>query len=123
MATVLVIEDDPRFRKLVRAMLEGEGHAVRTASDGLEGIDRFTRCRPDLVITDLIMPRIDGIQTISVLRGLDPSVPIIAISGGSADLLKLAATTGPAAILAKPFTDRALRDAVLEALDTSGYRN
>ncbi|MBI1776347.1 MAG: response regulator [Proteobacteria bacterium] len=123
MAAVLVIDDDPRFCRLVRLMLEGEGHAVVTATDGFEGIDYFSQRRPDLVITDMIMPHFDGIETISVLRGLDPSVPIIAVSGGSEDLLRVAEDNGAVATLAKPFHSAALISALLAVIGGSGLPN
>src|SRR5437868_3583695 len=97
MAAVLVIDDDPQYRRMVRAMLESSGHDVRSANDGNDGIESFTERRPDLVITDMIMPELDGIETIRVLRDLDPSVPIIAISGGSGSVLMIARSAGAVA--------------------------
>jgi CheY-like chemotaxis protein len=112
MATVLVIDDDPHYRKVVRAMLESSGHVVRQASDGNGGIESFASTRPDLVITDMIMPELDGIETIRALRDLDPSVPIIAISGGSGSVLMVARDAGAVEALAKPFDSARLLTAV-----------
>jgi CheY-like chemotaxis protein len=123
LAAVLVIDDDPGFCRLLRAMLEGEGHAVETAADGFEGISYFSRHRPDVVITDMIMPHFDGIETISVLRGVDPTVPIIAISGGSDNLLKMAEINGAAATLAKPVNHSALLTALLAVIGLHGPPN
>jgi len=119
MAAVLVIDDDPRYRDMVRAMLEPSGYDVRSAKDGNDGIESFTVSRPDLVITDMIMPAVDGIETIQVLRALDPSVPIIAISGGSRSVLMIARSAGAAATLAKPFDAERLLDAVAGATRTA----
>src|SRR5258708_6294685 len=115
MAAVLLIEDDPQYRKVVRAMLEASGHVVRSAADGNYGIEAFTEHRPDLVITDMIMPHLDGIETIRVLRDLDPTVPIIAISGGSKTVLMFARTAGAVAAIAKPFDADRLLSAVAGA--------
>src|SRR5258708_30574198 len=108
---------------MLRMMLEGEGHAVETAADGFEGISYFSRHRPDLVITDMIMPHFDGIETISVLRGVDPSVPIIAITAGSDSLLRMAEINGAVATLAKPFEASALLAALLAVIGGSGLPN
>ncbi|MBI1777867.1 MAG: response regulator [Proteobacteria bacterium] len=123
MAEVLLIDDDPRFRAMVRMMLEGGGHAVRAAADGVEGIDRFSQRRPDIVIADMIMPRCDGIETIGVLRWLDSSVPIIAVSGGSVDVLGMARASGAVATLAKPFDASTLLTAVTAAIGGSRLPN
>ena len=112
MAAVLVIDDDAAFRRMLRAILEEQGHAVATAADGFEGVSHFSRHRPDVVITDMIMPHFDGIETISVLRGVDPSIPIIAVTGGSENLLKMAEHNGAAAGLAKPLNASALLTAL-----------
>ena len=68
MSRVLVIEDHPHMRDLLRRQLEGDGYAVETAADGEEGL-RLQAAQPaDLVITDIFMPNVDGIETISRLR-------------------------------------------------------
>ena len=115
MAAVLVIDDDPQYLNMVRAMLEASGHDVRLAADGNRGIESFSVRRPDLVITDMIMPSLDGIETIRTLKDLDPSVPIIAISGGSGSVLMVARSAGAVAALAKPFDAERLLDAVVGA--------
>ncbi len=116
MVDVLVIDDNPRICKLLRMLLEGGGHTVQAARDGGEGLDRFCRHRPHVVITNMIMPRCDGIQTIGMLRSLDSSVPIIAMSGGSDDVLSLARASGAVATLAKPFDASDLLSAIAIAI-------
>ncbi|MBI3497982.1 MAG: response regulator [Proteobacteria bacterium] len=115
MAAVLLIEDDPQYRKVVRAMLEGSGHVVRSVADGNHGIESFAERRPDLVITDIILPNRDGIETIVMLQEMDRTVPIIAMSGGSRSLLMFAQSAGAVATLAKPFDAAALLAAVAGA--------
>lgn len=107
MALVLVIDDTDGVRTLVRRLLESAGHEVIEARDGREGVARFQAHRPRLVITDILMPEREGIETISLLRAESPNLPIIAISGGgrsaNLDFLEIARDYGAAAVLAKPF--------------------
>lgn len=116
MATILVIDDDEQLRAFMRAVLEGEGHAVREASDGLEGIRAYRQEPPDLVISDVFMDRQDGLQTILSLRSEFPPVKIIAVSGGNArvtgDYLRHAEAFGAGETLHKPFSSTALVNAV-----------
>jgi len=105
MQRILVIDDDPLVRRTMERLLQKSGYEVRLAVDGIEGLRAFRTQRPDLVITDIIMPQKEGLDTIRLLRTWSPDVKIIAISGGSgtsdADFLKKAAELGASAILAK----------------------
>lgn len=120
MARVLVIDDDEECRTLVRHMLVGEGHHVDEASGGVEGLKMFGKRPPDLVLTDISMPGLDGHEVISALRVLHAGVPIIAISGGSAiakdELLLKASSLGAVEVIMKPFDFRQLVGAVERAL-------
>ncbi len=82
MARILVIEDDPQVLAMLRQTLEREGYEVIDASNGQEGIRLYREKSADLIITDLIMPEKEGIETIIELRRDFPQVKIIAISGG-----------------------------------------
>ncbi len=89
-------------------MLERHGYVVEDAADGMAGVQAFRDQGADLVITDLIMPEKEGIETILELRDVDPGIPILAISGGSmpedpGGVLVDAALLGATATLAKPF--------------------
>ena len=79
---ILVIDDEPTAVDLLRKILEMKGYEVLEASNGQEGIDLFQQHPCELVITDLVMPVKDGLQTILDLRSQVPDLPIIAISGG-----------------------------------------
>ena len=113
MAKILIIDDDPRMRRTVSRILAGVGHEVIEARDGLEGVDLFRSNQPDIVITDIIMPGKEGIETILDLRREHPSTTLIlAISGGATnplgspvpvDYLGLAKGLGADRVLAKPF--------------------
>jgi CheY-like chemotaxis protein len=119
--SILVIDDDEPIRVLLRAMLEREGYRVLDASDGNEGIKQYTETPTDLVITDLIMPEKEGIETIRDLRRKFPDVKIIAISGGGRigpdTYLKMAKVVGAFRALTKPIDRKILLKAVKEVIE------
>ncbi|MBN2341353.1 MAG: response regulator [Deltaproteobacteria bacterium] len=82
MSKILVIEDDNAVRLSLQMMLEDGGYAVCVAENGEDGIEKFRQEPADLVITDLFMPKKEGIETISELKRDYPNIKIIAISGG-----------------------------------------
>ena len=82
MPRILVIDDDEQIRSLLRAILEREGYEVETAADGVQGLKLFRKDSADLVITDILMPEKEGLETIRELCDEFPDVKIIAISGG-----------------------------------------
>jgi DNA-binding NtrC family response regulator len=105
--TILIIDDEPMIRHLAARILDRAGYRTISAANGIQGLACFRRERPALVITDLIMPEREGIETIRHILREDPNVPIIAISGGTltgtADFLAMARELGASAILRKPF--------------------
>ena len=122
MATILLVEDDDAVRDVLRKTLEAAGHEVEGAANGDLGLAAYRRQARDLVITDLVMPEKNGLETIMELRRLNPAVKIIAISGGGRTLglgqlyLESAQALGAGQILAKPFSAAALLSAVTEVL-------
>ena len=105
MADILVIDDDQQMRRLLIRILRRAGHTVHEAADGRAGIAAFKQHRPTLVISDIVMPDMEGIETILALHQEQPGLPIIAISGGSDPLyLRAAKGLGAVAALEKPFT-------------------
>src|SRR6185437_2539251 len=82
MTKILIIDDDPAMRRLVTRTLTKAGHEVMEAAEGREGADLFRAHNPDLVVTDILMPTQEGIETILELRREAPTTPIVAISGG-----------------------------------------
>ncbi|MBV8537266.1 MAG: response regulator [Alphaproteobacteria bacterium] len=120
MATVLVIDDDIAVRTMVHRMLAGAGYSVLEAGNGRDGLKLFEQRDPDLVITEVIMPDMDGIETMRALRKLRPAARVLAISGGrllAQDALRYMATFGACATLEKPFDRRQLLDTVRRVLD------
>ena len=120
MARVLVIDDDEEHRTLAKAMLVGAGHEVEEALDGADGLRAFGKRPPDLVLTDINMPGLDGHEVIAALRVQQAKVPIIAVSGGSAiakdELLLKASALGAVEVIMKPFEFRQLIGAGERAL-------
>lgn len=115
-ANVLVVDDDETARRALRRMLANLGHQVWDVADGAEALQLLDGVRFDLVITDVYMAPVDGMELLVRIhqRGLD--VPVVAISGGgfiaTDDLLAMARACGAAATLDKPFTPQQLRDTV-----------
>ncbi len=121
LADILVIEDSPEVRTIIRTILERKGHQVREAVDGEEGLTQFLEHRPDLVMTDLFMPKKAGIETISDLLEIDPKVKIVAMTAHGSDeqydFLRVAEALGAIATLEKPFLAQDLLHIVATALD------
>ena len=82
MQSILVVDDDPAIRDALALLLEDEGYAVLAAPDGLAALEAVARDSPDLVITDLYMPGLDGSGLIARLRSERPDLPIIVVSAG-----------------------------------------
>lgn len=107
MACVLIIDDEDYVRMTLSQALEDEGHTVLFASNGLDGLSRYAEGKPDLVVTDVLMPDKEGLETIIELRKIEPNVKIIVMSGGgrvnNVDFLEMAKKFGATATLKKPF--------------------
>ncbi len=120
MSAILVIDDDSQVLQVMSEMLRLEGHAVTMAENGREAMVCFERDVFDLVITDIIMPDREGLETIADFRQRSETLPIIAISGGgrsgSMDYLETARYLGADTTLAKPFGRQELLAAVNKVL-------
>ena len=114
------VDDDEEIHALVKHMLVGAGHEVESAHDGAEGLRAFGKNPPDLVLTDINMPGLDGHDVIEAIRVQHADVPIIAVSGGSAigkdELLLKASDLGASEVIMKPFEFSQLIGAVERAL-------
>ncbi len=123
MARILVIDDEKEIPRALRKILEGEGHAVEEATDGKTALRRFAGRPTDLVITDIYMPEMDGIELILRLREAFPESRIIAMSGGgflSKDrVLGAASMLGADGVLEKPFSGEDALEVVARVLDES----
>jgi CheY-like chemotaxis protein len=120
MQRILIIDDDEQMRALLGDILERAGYEVMEAANGLEGMRRMRAQLADMVITDLIMPEKEGVETILELRRDFPAVPVVAMSGGGRDgvrdYLHIAARLGAVRTIAKPFTRQEILDAVSTSL-------
>lgn len=118
MADVLVIEDDEAVRFSLLTALESMGHTVETAVNGVEGVEKCDVKDYDLVITDLIMPEKDGVQTILELKIKNPDLKIVAISGGgkNVDIMETTYRIGADCALTKPFSINDLSKCVTKVL-------
>ena len=116
MTDVLIIDDEPLIRDVLRQALEEHNFNVFEAADGRIGLQEFTAHRPPLVITDIVMPDMDGLEVVVELKKLDPHVRVLAISGGgrvvNRDYLPTALELGADDVLWKPFDDAQLIEAV-----------
>lgn len=130
MSHILVIDDDPAVRMTIRLVLEREGHTVALASDGLAGMKALKAGRIDLLIVDIFMPGMDGIETIREVRKQQPDLPAIVISGTSLDgpglqtpdFLAMAVKLGAVRSLQKPFKPRDIIAAVGQCLGDAERR-
>ena len=122
MTRILVMDDDQIFRSALRVILEGAGYEVADAADGAAGVRLYLQLGADLVLVDIFMPEMDGLQVIRALRTQVPRPHVVAMSGGGTagqdDILAIAATLGAARTLRKPFTPRELLDAIRSCSDS-----
>lgn len=106
MATVLTVDDSPSIRQMIKVTLEPAGHSVIEAGDGVQGLAKAQSGRPDLVITDLNMPTMNGLELIRALRKLPAltGLPIVFLTTESNDALKQEAkSAGATGWITKPF--------------------
>jgi len=105
---ILVIDDDSLMRRTLARILRADGHDVVTAADGERGMALFRQEKPEIVITDIVMPGQEGLETIITLRRDDTPVKIVAISGSDGELLDIARLIGADAVIGKPFREQEL---------------
>jgi len=119
MARVLIIDDDHMLREVLALGVQQFGHTVLQAEDGQKGLDLVRATQVDVVVTDLIMPVKEGVETIIALRRSWPDLPVIAISGGATNArlyLDIAGKIGARRILPKPFSASQLNELIAEVL-------
>jgi CheY-like chemotaxis protein len=94
---ILIVEDDPRLREVGKLVLETQGYEVHVAGDGFEALLALKRSLPDIIISDLSMPNMNGFELLSVVRRRFPTIPVIVISG------EFSVLTVPESVLADAF--------------------
>ena len=120
MARILIIEDDNEVREYLESVISRAGYDVISAENGKDGVELFATRPADLVVTDIIMPEKDGIETIMDLRRANPDLKVIAISGGGRsepeNYLHSARLLGANRTMKKPFTNQEMLAAIAELL-------
>ncbi|CCE00407.1 response regulator [Bradyrhizobium sp. STM 3809] len=128
MANILVVDDDPVMRLTIQRVLEHAGHVVATAAEGGEALARVERERFDLVILDIFMPGMDGLEAMRMILRRAPDIPILMTSGRphssisipEPDYLTMATKLGAVSALPKPFKPAALVTMVSDCLASAG---
>ena len=110
MSTVLVVDDDPAIRRLIRTVLLSDGHTVEEASDGREALEAIRRSCPDVLILDLMMPRIDGTEVFKRLEKIAARPPTMILSAYAGAGVRR--ELHPEAFMPKPFDPQQLSDVV-----------
>jgi two-component system response regulator AtoC len=126
MAKVLVIDDEANLRKVLAALLRRDGYDVTIAEDGEMGLAEFQKNGADAVITDLVMPKVGGMEVLKAINGADPEVPVIIITAhGTVDSAVEAIKLGAFDYVTKPFDQSELSNVLAKAIRTheSARRN
>lgn len=122
MANVLVVDDEPMIVQLVTMALKQNGYTVLTASGGVEALMVYSsyHSKVDLVLTDVVMPGMNGVELAERIRALDPTVNILLMSGSVPEDMKLPSDLQ---LLPKPFVPTQLLKIVEEALEPAPWRD
>lgn len=127
MANILIVDDDPTIQLIAGELLRAEGHAVVNAGDGVEALKALVAIPADLVVLDMLMPNMDGLETIIEMRKSHPAVKILAISSGGPmgphDLLRTAKLFGADDTLVKPLAFSTFGAAVERLLNQTDRAN
>jgi two-component system, chemotaxis family, chemotaxis protein CheY len=116
-ATILIVDDDAFVRTLLRDVLEGQGHALLEAEDGREALEVLGERTPQLVLLDLFMPRLSGMEALAMMKERWPSARVLVISSlDSERLVAQAMEAGAAGFITKPFHPVEITSAVDRAL-------
>jgi CheY-like chemotaxis protein len=127
MAHILIVDDDRAIRTTIELLLKRAGHQVVAAADGREGLKKIEAERFDLLIVDIFMPGMDGLETIKIVHQLQPNLPVVVMSGmvfrsvssPPPDFLTMATKLGAVRSLRKPFRPHELLAAVDASLNIS----
>ena len=116
MAKILIVDDYQQIRAAARQILAKDGHEVWDVPDGVQALDLLEIIPFDLVLTDVYMAAVDGMELLTRMKQRGHRVPVVVMSGGGfasrEEVLALAQECGAVAILAKPFTPRQLRETI-----------
>jgi two-component system, chemotaxis family, chemotaxis protein CheY len=120
MATVLIVDDSSMQRRILRSIIESGGHAVVEASDGLTGLEQYFLLKPDVVLLDLIMTGMFGVDVLKKIREMDPQARVIVATADiQTSTRKMTQAEGAAGFLTKPFAAEDVLNAIRSALGES----
>ena len=116
MANILVVDDSALSRRISRRILEGAGHVVTDVADGMTALERYSLDKPDLVLLDVTMAELDGLEVLQQIRLMDPSaIVVMATADVQSSTRTLAEAGGASGFVAKPF----VAETVLQAVDAA----
>ena len=119
---ILLVEDDEMYREFLKDLLGSEEHLIEEAGNGAEALEKLQKSSYDLIITDILMPRMDGLEMMVKMKEMDVDTKIIAISGGAAEVnpdsfLYASKILGVSGTLTKPFHGKELITLIDDVLD------
>jgi two-component system chemotaxis response regulator CheY len=127
MASILIVDDDEQIRLYLRTILAENGYEVLEAHNGKEALTRYRKNRPDGVILDIIMPEMEGVETIRKLKKIDPRAAITVISGGGKAApeyyLHMVSSFKPMHLFSKPVDEEDILSAVSNMVDRENRRS
>lgn len=119
-ATILVVDDAPFMRTMIRDILSREGYAIREAVDGREAVERYSEQRPDLVTLDITMPEMSGLEALREIREMDPNARVVMVSAlGQQQVILEALECGALDFVVKPFQPGKVLETVRKCLASS----
>ncbi len=115
---ILIVDDDPDGRSLYSYALKAEGFRVEEAADGFEAVDKAYKLRPQVILMDLLMPRLDGWEVVSWLKKnpVTSAIPIVAVTGAEEEIRQKAVEAGCHVVLTKPCSGTRVVDEVRQLL-------
>lgn len=117
MAKILIVDDSRTSRRILRSILEGNGHVIAEASNGEDGYLRFKEEAPDLVTLDITMPVMDGIEALQLIKKADPNAKVVMITAaGQKEKMITALKHGAKEFLTKPYEDNNVLEVVERVL-------
>ena len=131
MTNILVVDDDSSVLRMVQVILESGGYQVTLAHDARAGVNMVLSEKPDLMLVDIFMPEMDGLEALRIIHRAQPGLPIVVMSGNlfrssgvpTPDFLHMARMLGAVSSLAKPFRAGQLLDAVSRGLENAVQRS
>ena len=120
MARILIVDDEPEFVEMLSRVFVARGHTIDTARDSAQALEQIEAARPDLVVIDRELPKVDGLQVCRQMKSNDASMPIVMLTGGDIELDDVTRAHAPDAFVVRPFLRDLLVDNVERLLAIAG---